>query len=184
MGQPPFYESGQTISEDFETASIRSYTLMPPPSTGPPPHQAGGSPCASSLHLFRAPTAPTLTSLSEANPKARHYHSVASHRASRQAIQEQCKEKEPEHIKQTSEDPESVGDITAEEHRRRREAGEHGVLEREDKSWDLLLVQIHDWEGRDRSREKFTKGVETRKQGKSAERLGIGGLGKRRRRWC
>ncbi|KAK2624855.1 hypothetical protein QTJ16_006048 [Diplocarpon rosae] len=157
MDQPPSYAcSSRMRSEDSETASIRSaapsyasaapsYTSMLPPTTGPSPP----------------------------NPKARHYHSVASRRASKQAFQEQSsrllsarngdqgvtqmrkrmEEEELERIKRTSEDPELVGEVAAKEHRRRRE--------------DLLLMQINGWE-RDKSWKNLWKNVEAEKQGKLA----------------
>ncbi|PBP23476.1 hypothetical protein BUE80_DR005607 [Diplocarpon rosae] len=203
MDQPPSYAcSSRMRSEDSETASIRSaapsyasaapsYTSMLPPTTGPSPRQSSGLPSPyavrsslsnsyglgnrsePSLHHFCAPAAPALTLLSQANPKARHYHSVASRRASKQAFQEQSsrllsarngdqgvtqmrkrmEEEELERIKRTSEDPELVGEVAAKEHRRRRE--------------DLLLMQINGWE-RDKSWKNLWKNVEAEKQGKLA----------------
>ncbi|PBP16404.1 hypothetical protein BUE80_DR012924 [Diplocarpon rosae] len=228
MDQPPSYAcSSQMRSEDFETASIRSaapsyasaapsYTSLLPPTTGPSPRLSSGLPSPyavrlslphscypgnrsePSLHLFCAPAAPALTLLSQANPKARHYHSVASRRASKQVIQERSsrvlsarngdqgvtqmkkrmEEEELERIKRTSEDPELVGEFAAKEHRRMREESLQGVLEREDKSWDLLLVQINDWEERDKSWKKVRKDAEAGKQGKLAKKPRINGLSK------
>ncbi|KAI9046913.1 hypothetical protein LZ554_008991 [Drepanopeziza brunnea f. sp. 'monogermtubi'] len=105
-----------------------------------------------------------MPSTSLSHPKARHYHSVASRRATAQKIQDQStlllsalsgedgiaqmkkrmEDEELERVKRTSEDPELVGELAAEENKRRRKEGLEDVLEKEDKRWDWLLTQMGD----------------------------------------
>ncbi len=83
-------------------------------------------------------------------------------------------EEELQRIKRTSEDPELVGEVAAEENRRKREGSLKDVLEKEDKRWDWLLAQMSDWEERDKSWKKFREEVERGKSTKLAKRLGVG----------
>ena len=218
MDPPPaYFPRVQLVPQDFETASIRSaapsyvseapaYSSLLPPSPSPSPRTGLPSPYATpaslrnpransipSLDAYRVPTFPRIH---PSNPTARHYHSVASRRASALTIQEQStllaaalhgdsgiermkrriEEEEREREIRTNEDPELVGEEAALRNREARERRENGwgVLEKEDKRWDWLLAQMSDWEERDKSWKKFRQELEGGKRAKLAKRLGMG----------
>lgn len=135
------------------------------------------------------------------NPAARHYHSVAHRRASALTAQEQASllsaalngddgiaqmkrrmdEESREREMRTLEDPHLVGEEAAERNRQERLRREKGneVLEVEDRRWDWLLVQMSDWEERDKSWKKFRRELEGGNRAKLARRLGVSRDGRR-----
>jgi hypothetical protein len=176
---PPPY-SPRSAPLDPETASIRSaapsyiseaptyVSTLPSPSSS---SSSGSSGLPSPRHA-RTNSTPSLDAFrmsswsrtQPCNPTSRHYHSVASRRASALTIQEQSsllvaalngedgiaqmkrKMDEEERAREirTNEDPELVGEEAAEQNRQERLRRENGwgVLEREDKRWDWLLDML------------------------------------------
>ncbi|KAE9365294.1 hypothetical protein N431DRAFT_387411 [Stipitochalara longipes BDJ] len=218
---PPYFPRVPLTPQDFETASIRSaapsyiseaptYTsLLPSSSSTSSPRPRGlPSPYGTTSSLrnpnIHANSIPSLDAYRisgfprthPSNPTARHYHSVASRRASALTIQEQStllaaalngedgiermkrrmESEEREREMRTNEDPELVGEEAAKRNREDRERRENGwgVLEKEDKRWDWLLAQMSDWEERDKSWKKFRQELEGGKRAKLAKRLGMG----------
>jgi len=162
MDPPPYSPQ----PHDFETASIRSaapsytslaptYTSLLPPRGLPPSSPATPEPPLDAFPLPKwSPTTPH-------NPASRHYHAVAHRRASALTAQEQAsilsatihgsdaidkirrkmEEEERQRNIRTAEDPYLVGEEAAErarQERLRRESG-WGVLEMEDKRWDVSV---------------------------------------------
>ena len=103
MERPPAYEPrGALSSDDLETASIHSTAPsyrseappyapstrpgLPSPYTSSPAHPSSRTYSEPSLNAFRM----SSWSQTTANPSARHYHNVASRRASARTVEEQA----------------------------------------------------------------------------------------------
>jgi hypothetical protein len=216
MEPPPAYSPRPLLPRDSDVTSIRSaapsyvsnapsYISIeegdtPRASGLPSPYQSNPS----SIQHPRTNSTPSLDSfrisswsrIQSSNPTARHYHSIASRRASTLTLKEQASllaaalngddgiaqmkkkmdEEERQRAIRTNEDPYLVGEQAAEQNRQERLKRENGldVLELEDKRWNWLLSQMSDWEERDQSWRKFRKDIERGNKGKLAKRLGLG----------
>ncbi|KAH8907915.1 hypothetical protein BR93DRAFT_937226 [Coniochaeta sp. PMI_546] len=160
------------------------------PTRGLPPVPSGplgrsGSDALPSLASFRIPSWSTVN----ANPTARHYHSVAHRRVAaarsdaaaldslKRVVLERVEEEERVQARfRPLEDPHLVGEEAAARARRERLARENGddVLIREDRRWDFFLAQMSDWEERERSWNKFRRETELKQS-----RGRLGGFGRR-----
>ncbi|KAB5562917.1 hypothetical protein GE09DRAFT_1219509 [Coniochaeta sp. 2T2.1] len=169
-------------SQDSTTTPTRG---LPPVPSGP--RGRAGSDALPSLASFRIPSWSTIN----ANPTARHYHSVAHRRVAaarsdavamdslKRVVLERVEEEERVQSRfRPLEDPYLVGEEAAARARRERLARENGddVLIREDRRWDFFLAQMNDWDERERSWTKFRRDAEMKQ---SRGKFGLG-----RRLWA
>lgn len=191
VSEVPSYHS--TITQGH-TEAIPAYTPRTTPSAsapgvartqpmprrqtiGLPPVPAARPAAVPSLHNFRVPSWSANNALA-----SRHYHNVAQRRVvdGRYADKRNTTDRTAEHIDEVRdelrplEDPYLVGEEAAAQARRERLARENGddILIREDRRWDFLLVQMKDWDERERSWNKFRREVNHGRGKRLLNRLG------------
>ncbi|KAI9904163.1 hypothetical protein N3K66_000692 [Trichothecium roseum] len=161
------------------------------PTVGLPPVPSGPPAAAPSLNNFRLPNWSAHN-----NPTTRQYQNVIERRhlntllesrgisSSSSSLSFQRSRSNlstdtlPPGPSRPLEDPYLVGEVAAAQARRDRITRERGddILNREDRQWDWLLVQMRNWEERERNWARFRANAETGQRKKLLRRLGaLGG---------
>ncbi|KAF7546332.1 hypothetical protein G7Z17_g8500 [Cylindrodendrum hubeiense] len=160
------------------TSTSRQQTIGLPPVPSAPLRSVPN------LNNFRIATWSNLNS----SPNARQYQRVAQRRMNaqrdpvdslRRVMTERIVEEPPvqernEPTTRPLEDPYLVGEVaaaTARQERIARESGED-ILVREDRQWDWWLLQMKDWDERDRSWTRFRRDAQVSSRKKLLRRIG------------